>query len=135
MTFLKFFKALVAGMSIPAILLPLCYTAIYFLDPNSIRLGSVQVMALYVPIFFGLMNVAYVRVAKNFPAARHDNLLIAAGILLGLLVCYFQVPTLLFGLPHGWADKSIILLPVTYALIFRFLIKWCNNALGVERKN
>lgn len=129
----RFFRALAAGVTIPAIIIPLSYAYLNFFAPSSIKLfRPTYISPLYIPILFGIANVFYARFSSKLSHNARDNLLISCGVALGLIVSTLHVPTFLFGISNAWHDKSIIVLPLFYAIMFRFIIKWSNKTLGLD---
>lgn len=129
----RFFRALASGVTLPSIIIPLSYAYLNFFYPNSIKLfRPTYISPLYIPILFGFTNVIYARFSSKLKENGRDNLLILCGVGLGIIVSTMHIPTYLFGVTNAWHDKSIIVLPLFYAIMFRFIIKWSNKTLGLD---
>lgn len=128
-----FVKALVAGLAFPAICAPLLYGLAVYMQPE---MGVYSLDSAYTPLFTplicGIANIVYVRLTRIFTKVSRNNLLLAVGILLGVIVSLLHIQTLFLDFFPGFKSVSIIVLPLVYALMFRFIVKWFNKVLGVE---
>lgn len=136
MTNKKFLKAFVSGLAFPAVFLPLAYTFIFFSEGRALP-TPLQFIPMYIPIVFGIANMLYVRMSEGVPAANVNVGLWVAGAILGFVVAVvgvfiLHVPTLIFvHLRPGLEYVPLIALPIVYGLIFRYIVKWLNKAIGV----
>lgn len=125
-------KAFVAGSFFPSLFLPLAYTVIYFIKENELRQSAIQFVPMYLPLMFGGANfIAY------FMGARSKLHYWLTGILLGIVVSFtgvflFDIPEIVFGLHYGYEYLPLILLPILYGAIFRFIVKWMNHLLSLR---
>ncbi len=133
MTLKRFFRALMSGITFPAMAIPIGYAVLYYLNPRLSFTLKTQLLILFIPLMFGLVNVAYVRICEHCPAKKHNSMLIATGLLFGLALSLINVPTFIWGAPRGWEDKSIVVLPIICALIFRIIINWYNHMIDVQK--
>lgn len=136
MTLDYFIKSMLAGMGFPGIALPVIYTALYLYNPALIQSNPLQFIPMYIPILFGITNIIYLKMGHRFFIQDINLRLWATGACLGLIVAIFGVfilklPALVFGLSHGFQYLPLILLPVIYGALFRYIVKALNQILGV----
>lgn len=136
MTSKKFVKAFLAGVGFPAVFLPLAYTMLFFMEYPSMKIHSLQFVPMYIPIVFGLANMLFVRLSDGTPAKNLDAGLWTTGACLGFIVAVIgvfvlHVPTMIFGDMHGFQYLPLIALPIIYGVIFRYVVKWLNKAVGI----
>jgi len=138
MTLKKFLKAFIAGMAFPSVFLPLAYTLLFFVEQSTLRAHTLQFIPMYIPLVFGITNVLYMHLSEGLPAKHANTALWAMGACLGFVVAvlgvfFIHVPTLVFGslLDNDLAYLPLIILPIIYGAIFRFIIKWLNKLLAV----
>ena len=129
-------KAFIAGLAFPAAAVPILYSIFYFADLGEIRNIPFQFFPLYLPIIFGLWNMIDHLIGKRCPIKNRNLHLWFNGILLGFILALVGVfivhlPTLLFGLTGGWEYSPLIIIPILYGLIWRYIIKFLNDLLGV----
>ena len=133
MTLQKIIRALVAGMVFPALFLPIAYSIVFVLSPQIfVQLRSLQFIPMYIPILFGVANIVYVFFSHKKSPKKNNQLLLFIGFCLGLIVALLNIPTFIFGVVLDLQTTAIIVLPILYALTFRFIIKWINKNLGVR---
>lgn len=127
------FKGFVAGLAFPAIVLPLVYSIFVLRAPDLLPiLIPIYFYPMFIPLFFGLANVIFLRYSKKF-GKKHENMgLIITGLLLGLIVTWLKISTFLLFLFSVKEEHSYIILPVVYALVFRFIIKRINRFYGLS---
>jgi hypothetical protein len=136
MTLKKLVKAFLAGMAFPALFLPLAYSVLFLLEPRVMRGHSLQFIPMYIPIIFGITNVLYIKMHDGSTGGNVNFSLWVTGACLGLIVALFgvfvlDVPALVFGLNHGLQYAPLVVLPLVYGLIFRFIVKWINKLLAI----
>lgn len=136
MTSKKFIRAFVAGMLFPAVFLPFAYTVLYFLELHTLPREPLQFIPMYIPLLFGITNLLYIRMSDGVPVQNANIGLWVSGAILGFFVAVFGVfvlhlPTIVFGFNNGMAMLPLIILPIIYGAIFRFIVKWLNKILAV----
>lgn len=136
MTSKKLVKAFLAGLGFPAVFLPLAYTVLFTLEPHAVRMHPLQFIPMYIPIVFGLANILYIRMSAGTPAHSVNTGLWVTGVVLGFLVAVLgvfvlHVPTLIFGVRTTVEYLPLIVLPIVYGIIFRYIVKWLNKAISV----
>ncbi len=133
MTLQKIIRALVAGMVFPALFLPIAYSLVFIISPHTfVLLRSLQFVPMYIPILFGVGNIIYVFFSKNKSPKKNNQLLLFVGFCLGLIVALLNIPTFIFGVVLNQQTTAMIVLPILYALVFRYIIKWVNKTLRVR---
>lgn len=134
MTSKKSIKAFVAGMAFPAIFLPLLYTFLFFTNQRVAHI-EIQFMPMYIPLVFGLANVLYVHMTEGSQKNANVSLWFTGGCLgfivavIGVFVMHF--PTMIFGVTHELQYLPLVVVPVVYGLIFRYIVKYFNKTLSV----
>lgn len=137
MTFKKFVKAFVSGMAFPAVFLPLAYTVLFLMEPRPAPPTPLQFIPMFIPLVFGIANALFVNMSEGMPAKSSTTGLWVVGACTGFIVAVVGVfilhfPTLVFGVvPPGMEYIPLIALPIIYALIFRYIVKWLNKTLSV----
>ena len=130
-------KGFIAGMAFPAIFLPLAYTMLYFTETETIQTHPLQFVPMYIPLLFGIANVIYLSIYNRCGSIAKVIKLWVTGIMLGFVVALigifaFDIPTLIFGLRDGCELLPLVLLPIIYGLIFRYIVDWLNTFLGLN---
>ena len=136
MTFQQLVKSFIAGITLPSIFLPLAYTLLYILKPQTFQQNPLQFIPMYIPILFGITNIIYHWISHRHLTQHINRKLWITGICLGLIVAVFgififNVPSLVFGLSHGFQYIPLVALPIIYGAIFRFIVKWLNTMLDI----
>lgn len=136
MTAKKIVKAFLAGMGFPAVFLPIAYTLMYVFKGNALHAIPFQFIPMYVPILFGLTNILYLNMRDGASVQSANSSLWITGACLGFIVALIgvfaiHIPTLIFGLHQSLEYLPLILLPIIYGAIFRYIIKWLNKTLAI----
>lgn len=136
MTVKKFVKAFIAGMALPAVFLPLAYTVLFWSEPQPLKAHPVQFLALYLPLVWGLANVVYVKLSEDSSAKNVNSGMWVTGACLGFIVAVLgvfmlHIPTMIFGEMHGFQFAPLIILPIVYGALFRYVVKWLNKVIAV----
>lgn len=127
----KFTTQFVSGMAFPAIFMPLAYTMLYTIRGETLTEASMQFLAMYVPLSFGLTN----SICISFSSA--SNMMLAIfGAVLGLIIAslgifVLDIPAIVFNIKSNFEYFPLIIHPILFALIFRYIVKWFNDLLGV----
>lgn len=132
-----FFKSFIAGLALPAFFLPFFYTFLYFVIGQPVQENPLQFIPLYLPLLFGITNVIYIWIGDRCPITGLNARLFTTGAILGFIVAIIgvfiiNIPTLVFGLTGSLRYLPIILVPIIYGIIFRYIIKWLNVLLGLS---
>lgn len=133
----KLIKAFIAGMAFPAVFLPLAYTLLFFIENHSIQQHPIQFIPMYLPLLWGIANAIFIQLHddNNNKSNRNSGLWVT-GAILGFVVAVFgvfivHIPTMIFGDMHGFEFAPLIVLPIVYGLLFRYVVKWLNKTLAV----
>ncbi len=131
----KIVKGFIAGMALPAVILPIIDTLLQLKMPN-ITKSSVQFLPIYLPIAWGLANVIFLSMHKGSGSKTLNHGLVITGLCLGFLVAVYgvfilNVPTQVFGKGTNIEYAPLILVPIIYAILFRYVVKWLNKLVGV----
>ncbi len=132
----KLVKAFIAGMVLPAFLLPILYTLLYFNVRNVVTQHALQFIPMFLPLAWGLANTLFIHLHKDTSTRGMNTGLIVTGVCLGFLVAVFgvfiaHVPTMLLGKGTHLQYLPLLVVPVLYALLFRYVVKWLNKLLAV----
>ncbi len=129
---MKWLKAFIAGIVVPSIILPIVVLLASYL-------GKAQILTVpflhFIPVIWGLWNILYFAFLKNFLPENQDLRLYITGGILGFLVAVYAVFWL--DVPHLIGLDSIrylpiLLGPVLYAVLWRFLVKDLNHILYLK---
>jgi hypothetical protein len=129
-------KAFIAGLAFPAVFFPIMYTVVYFKQMVNLQLYPLQFMALYLPIIFGLSNIVYLAFSREVSSVNKNTLMWVIGLLLGLAVAvmgvfYLHLPKMIFNMSGNYQYSPLVVLPITYGIVFRYIIKWLNSVVNV----
>jgi len=133
----KLIKAFVAGMAFPALFLPLAYTILFFVEPYSLHQHPLQFIPMYLPLVWGIANTVYIKLHDdNQNKGNVNSGLWVTGAILGFLVAVLgvfviHIPTMIFGEMHGFEFAPLVVLPLVYGLLFRYIVKWLNKLLAI----
>lgn len=132
----KLVKAFIAGMTLPAVLLPIIYTLLFFEVHNVFTKHALQFIPMFLPLIWGLANVVFIRMQKESSNKGTNSGLIVTGACLGFLVAVFgvfiaHIPNAIFGKGTNMQYVPLIIVPIIYAILFRYVVKWLNKLLGV----
>lgn len=127
---MNYVKAFMAGVALPSLILPIILGIM-------LLLGKPQAFAIplphFIPPLWGFWNILYFVVFKKiFPKDINTSYLLT-GAILGLLVAsygvfYSHIPTLL-GWPESLHFLPLVIGPLLYAILWRFIVKPLNNLL------
>ncbi len=136
MSLKKFVKAFVAGMVFPGIFLPLAYTLLYVMDTRPIPTRTLEFVPMYLPIIWGFANAIFMHLHEGSSVKRLNAGLWVTGACLGFLVAVcgvfiLNLPTIVFGELNGLEFVPLIILPVIYGAVFRYIVKWFNKMISV----
>ncbi len=127
--------AFVAGSAYPVVIVPFAYLGVaYHIHPEpELAYGLVP---LFLPAVFGLANVAFVRWGRRLPGGSRGARLWVAGMIFGLGLTLYgtfveDVPGRLFQWQGPWRYATLILAPLLYGLVWRYVIGGLNRRLGL----
>ena len=132
----KYVKAFIAGMAFPALFLPLAFTALFCLN-HHVQHHALFFAPMYLPLVFGIANMLYIKMIEGMPAKNANSALWTVGIFLGFIVALLgvfviHVPTIVFGSTNSDVIYApLIVLPLIYGIVFRYIVKWLNKLLSV----
>jgi hypothetical protein len=136
MTSKKFVKAFIAGMALPAVLLPIAYTMLYLNIHSVVTQHTLQFIPMYLPLAWGVANAIFFAMQGEGSTKNANSGLIVTGACLGFLVAVFgvfvaHIPTMVFGNLRDMQYAPLVVVPVVYAILFRYVVKWINKTVGV----
>jgi len=132
----NYIKAFIAGLAFPAAFYSIVYTIALLSGFSPFLTYPLQLIPLWIPWVFGLWNVLHVMFEKQLPK-NQKNRYWMLGISLGLLVASFgivvvKLPVILFGLRGMYQLFPLIVVPIAYGLIWRYIVTYLNKILGVK---
>jgi len=131
---MKYLRALMAGIFLPAIVFP-TMTIVLLLTGN---LYLMEILPLYIiPFLWALWNVLYFAVGRKCPIKDQNPRLFVHGATLGFIIAafavfIFKIDQLLFGCWSPNVYSLLIIAPLGYGLLWRFLVKPLNKLAGLK---
>lgn len=130
---MKYIRAFISGMVLPSIFLPFALLTITLMGKNDIlNIKFIHV----IPLIWGIWNVFYFATLKEFLPKNLDLRLFLTGAILGLLVAFYGVFILhlpsLIGLRENVYYAPLLVLPILYGILWRFIVKPLNDLLGLQ---
>ncbi len=128
-------KAFIAGLTLPAVVLPIMYTLLYFNVRNIFTQHALQFIPMFLPLAWGVANLVFAHLNKETHTKGANSGLVITGACLGFLVAVFgvfiaHVPSILFG-KGQYQYLPLLIVPVVYAILFRYVVKWFNKLIAV----
>ncbi len=126
---MKYLKAFIAGLIFPAALLPV----VIFVISLSGKMDILEIAPIYMtPWIWGIWNVLYFSIGERCPIKKPNLRLWTTGASLGFLlalfvVFVFKVPALLLGLKGCWQYFPLIVMPLVYSILWRYVVKHLNS--------
>lgn len=130
-------KAFMAGLTIPAVVMPFAYAVLYKVNVGQVQTEPFQFLPLFLPLAFGLWNVLYFATLSNCPMKDKPALRLTLwGAKLGLLVALLGVfvlnlPWYLFGITSDFKYAPLIILPIVYGIVWRYGVGYLNKVLSL----
>ncbi|HSX19839.1 MAG TPA: hypothetical protein VLG38_01795 [Gammaproteobacteria bacterium] len=137
MTSKKFVKAFIAGMSLPAVILPIVFTLLYLNVHAIVMQRALEFIPMYLPLVWGFANALFVKFNNDATGKKANKGLIITGLVLGLLVAIFgvfiaHIPMRVFGNSMQEMQYApLVVIPVVYAILFRYVVRWLNKVVGL----
>lgn len=133
---MKHLKAFVSGLTLPAVLLPFIFMLVTY-SAKELN-NSTLVFMHFIPVIWGIWNVLYFAFFRNVSIASfNEDIKIGIwGAILGLLLAciaifWFNITaSISLHIPHY---LPLIIAPILYAILWRYIVKKLNDVLGVGR--
>jgi hypothetical protein len=124
-------KSFLAGLAFPAIFIPIIYSIFYLLQHSIIYNASIILTAMQLPLIFAISNIILIWQQKGNIKRITNKLYYIAGAILGIFmslhgIFILELPTKIFAISGNWKFIFLIIIPIIYALIFRFIVKQFN---------
>jgi len=126
-------RAFVAAITVPSVILPiLLCIALAAGKPDILTVPFLH----FIPVIWGIWNIIYFSYLRDvLPKDQQVRLFITGGIL-GLLVAIYGVfftplPTVM-GFSESIKYFPLIVAPILYAILWRYLVKPLNDLLGLQ---
>ena len=126
-------KAFIAGMILPAFILPIVLLFAYAKGFDEFT-GVLTIHML--PLIWGAWNLLYFAFCREFLPGNQNMRLMLAGGILGLFVAivgvfFLDVPAL-WGIPGIYGYLPLIIAPVVYAFLWAYVVKAFDEMLGLN---
>ncbi|MBP9722121.1 MAG: hypothetical protein KBD64_03060 [Gammaproteobacteria bacterium] len=129
-------KAFMAGVTLPALFFPIAYIVLYTCNYAVRESHVIFMIPIYLPFFFGITNVIYYSSHRKCLINQYYTCLWFPGLILGLAVAVIgifvlDIPSVLLGITSSYKYFLLLVVPIVYGLIFRFIIKWMNRLVDL----
>ena len=130
-----YFRAFIAGLVIPSILLPIALLMATLQGKNAV-LSLLAVHAL--PVIWGAWNMFYFAFLRSILPGNAVQRMSIAGAILGLLlglvaVFIYDLPHIL-GFSRAYQYAPLIVAPILYAIVWGWLVRLLNNSFDLTDK-
>ena len=132
-----YIKIFIAGLAFPAAVLPFVYSLLILSGHSAGEMFPLQFIPHFLPIIFGLWNMLYFAIGEKCPIKKKSTRLWVWGALLGFIaalcgVFMIGLPELLFGLTGALQYLPLIIIPILYGFIWRYIVSAINDLLGLQ---
>ena len=129
---MKIFKPLLAGIALPAVMLPfICL--LFYIAKNEYSVFFL--IAPIIPLIWGIWNILFVNFENISPIIDREINIWLWGSLLGLilvsLMTLFGLPKELFNIDGFMKYGIFIIVPTVYGIVWRYVVKYFNEALDL----
>lgn len=130
-------KSFIIGSSLPVFLVPLLGYLVFAKITNPETSYNLIMIPLSYPILMGILNVLYVSLRESLPIKNEGHRYLIIGFLFGFILSLigkylFDFPTAHLETPVHLQFLVHIIAPITYALVFRYIIKPLNENLSIR---
>lgn len=130
---MKWLKSFIAGIVVPTIILPILVLIFNYLGKPQLLTSP---FLHFIPIIWGFWNMFYFAYLKNVLSEDQDTRLYLTGAILGLIIGFLgtfwlNIPEIV-GLPSQIHYLPLVIAPIVYALLWRFLVKDMNHILYLK---
>jgi hypothetical protein len=127
-----YLRAFMSGIAIPTALLPIILCIGLALGKN--ELLSVPLLH-YIPVIWGIWNVLYFLVFRDFLPGREGLKYLITGAILGfILACvgvfWLHVPTIV-GFTGEVVYYPLVIVPILYAILWAYGVRPLNKVVGI----
>ncbi|HRD54818.1 MAG TPA: hypothetical protein PLC42_00300 [Parachlamydiaceae bacterium] len=130
---MRWLKAFIAGIVVPTIILPIVLLI-------ALYLGKSQILSVaflhFIPVIWGIWNILYFAFFKNILPEDQNKRLYITGAVLGFLIAVYAIFWLdvphLINLPESLRYAPLVLAPILYGILWRFLVKDLNEILYLK---
>lgn len=130
---MTYLRAFIAGLVLPSVIVPLgILSALTVHKPQLLENPFVH----FIPIIWGIWNILFFAYFNRVLPGNLNTRLIITGAILGLLVAacgifWVGIPDII-GLTNQLRYLPLILGPVLYAILWRYIVKPLNELLGLS---
>lgn len=134
---MKHIKAFVAGIIIPAILLPVLRHIFFLQGHTGAGARPLQYFALSIPLAWGVWNVIFFLLENQRPLQGRDTRRWLFGAGLGFIMALISVfivgvPGKVLGVTGALQYLPLLVIPLIYSFVWRYLVKLFNVIVGAE---
>lgn len=131
---MRYLKMFIAGLALPSFLLPFIFILSWLIANTQV---FTYLFPHLIPLIWGIWNILYFEFFSTvLPGSENTKWLLTGGIL-GLLIAIYGVFVMnapaLIGMPTSLHYLPIIVGPIVYAILWRYVVKPLNELLGVLR--
>ena len=126
-------KALISGMFLPSLIVPIVLSLAYFWGkPAMLSIPFFHV----IPLMWGIWNVLYFAIFKSIIPGSETIKLLVTGAVLGLIVAligiyWVHLPTIL-GFTKNMQYIPLIGAPIVYAILWWLVVHPLNKVVGLK---
>jgi hypothetical protein len=129
---MKLFRPLLAGLTLPAVMLPFLLLFFYFFKGG---FSVLFLIAPFVPLVWGFWNILFINFESISPIIDRDINIWLWGALLGLifvsLMSLFGFTKSLLNIEGFMTYGIFFLVPFLYGIIWRYFVKNINESLDL----
>lgn len=129
---MKLFRPLLAGLTLPAVMLPFLLLFFYFFKGG---FSVLFLIAPFVPLVWGFWNILFINFESISPIIDRDINIWLWGALLGLifvsLMSLFGFTKSLLNIEGFMTYGIFFLVPLLYGIVWRYFVKNINESLDL----
>jgi len=133
---MRFLKAYIVGMFFPALIIPIIYLIPLWFHYEPFVNHPFQLLALSISVIWGIWNGLTIIIGMKFPGKSWAFKSAIFGVVLGLFagiisVTVFPVFKYIFNFEGYLNYSSLIILPIVYAFLWRFIVNNLNRTFEI----
>ena len=129
---MKIFKPFLAGMILPALMLPFMTIILYVLKGEY---SHFFLIAPFVPLILGIWNILFINFETISPIIDRNINIWLWGSLLGLILIstatIFSIPKEIYKIEGFMSYGIFFMAPVVYGVVWRYFVKFFNESLDL----
>ena len=129
---MKIFKPFLAGMILPAFMLPFITIILYVFRGEY---SHFFLIAPFIPLIWGIWNILFINFETISPIIDRDINIWLWGSLLGLILIsiatLFSIPKEIYKIEGFMSYGIFFLAPIVYGIVWRYFVKYFNETLDL----